>query len=1361
MIDKSILDGIIIGRVDPHIYAFTTRTVPNYLKVGDTYRPVSERLQEWRKYFPQLQKEFEGKAKVSDNVYFRDFSVHEFLEREKRRARLLPTDIADDIYYSREFFKEATAQDVQEAIADILKDYNNHTQIYQFYNAQDRLPEKTRYASTGMWDMRPNQEKTVENFKIALDNGRKNLLMYAVMRFGKSFTSMCCAVAMNAKLVVIVSAKADVKTEWKKTVQSADNFAEYEFYTSDDLKENNKIVTERLAEDKKSVVFLTLQDLQGEEIKEKHQELLGEEIDLLIIDETHFGARAEKYGKVLKDKKKNGEIEKNFENEEETIEQAEEHSKALNAKVRLHLSGTPYRILMGSEFEKEDIIAFYQFTDIVKDQKKWDEENFALPEEEKKEDWANPYFGFPQMIRFAFNPNESARAKLKELSNGGTSYNFSALFKPKSIKKADDNSHKKFENEQEILDLLEVIDGSKDDDELLGFLDYDKIQGGKMCRHIVIVLPYCAACDALEELIKTNATRFKNLNGYEIVNISGVDRPNEYRTPEEIKAKIQNCEKNGKKTITLTVNRMLTGSTVEEWDTMLFLKDTASPQEYDQAVFRLQNQYVKTYKDENGDTIKYNMKPQTLLVDFDPQRMFVMQEQKSQVYVLNVGESGNAKARERLEEELEISPIITLNKDKMVQVVPTDIMQAVSHYSANKGVADEVREIPVDLDLLLIEEIRRVIERENELGDKAGLTINAHEGEETDMDTGENGETSGNSTDNGGDSTGNDSGDNTQSGNDEENEDKKDPVKQFRTYYSRILFFAFLTKNTVGSLGEIVACIDEPENARIARNLGISKNVLSAMQRMYWGALQKLDYKIQNINKLSHDESVDPVRRCIVAINKFGKLGVSEVITPNNICKDMVELIPDDGLKAIIDGNNKILDIASKAGEFAIALCEKLKLLGYEIPSIKDSICSIPTSSITYEFTRKIYEVLGLNVENIAEQFTAYDLLEVQTDSDEIDYEKVCGILTQKKPFNTITLNDEISEGEEKVKFEAVVGNPPYQENIGSTANQSLSKQLFPAFVTMFIKMQPMYLSLLTPSRWFTGNAQDRSFVTLRAFLRKNNHFSKMVNYLNTKEVFTGVDLPGGVNYSLYERDYQGNIDFTEISNGVKNRSSRPLFEEGLDIVLPLNRMISILQKVTLNNFISMETIVTGRNTFGVPANDTDLNAILSNERTNETPLSIQCAYEKIAYISENAVTRRKDLINKWKIFTSKMNGGAGTLLDGKPVSIIGKTFISGERMVCSNALLAIGSFDNENEAKNLQKYMHGKFFRFMLGIKKIAQVLTSNIYAFVPVQDFTENSDIKWDKTIAEIDQQLYEKYGLTQEEIDFIEKMIKPMGD
>lgn len=164
-----------------------------------------------------------------------------------------------------------------------------------------------------------------------------------------------------------------------------------------------------------------------------------------------------------------------------------------------------------------------------------------------------------------------------------------------------------------------------------------------MCRHIVCVLPYRASCDALQNLIIKNKELFKNLNSYEIINIAGVEDERTYKKTEAVKEKIRQCESEDKKTITLTVNRMLTGSTVEQWDTMLYLKDTASPQEYDQAIFRLQNQYIRTYKDEKGDEIKYNMKPQTLLVDFDPHRLFVMQEQKSQIYNANVEKNGNDK----------------------------------------------------------------------------------------------------------------------------------------------------------------------------------------------------------------------------------------------------------------------------------------------------------------------------------------------------------------------------------------------------------------------------------------------------------------------------------------------------------------------------------------------------------------------------------------------------------------------------------------------------------------------------------------------------------------------------------------------
>ena len=460
MKDLSLLDKIIVGRVEPHIYAFTTNTIPNYIKVGDTYRPVSVRLDEWKKYYPELEKKYDTKAMVSDDIFFRDYSVHQFLEHNLKKMRLKSSDIDESIYFSNEFFKDTSIVDIDKAIKDIKNDFNENLMKYQFYNAKDSLRVITEYASTGMWDLRPNQEEVVENFKKAYESGRTNLLLYAVMRFGKSFTSMCCALEMNANVVLIVSAKADVKEEWKKTVQSADNFKDYDFIENDQLLRDNNVIKHKLKTGRKVVMFLTLQDLQGTKIKEKHKELFNNQIDLLLIDETHFGARAESFGVVLRD------VKDTREDETVSFDDADDIVKVLKSKVRIHLSGTPYRILMSSEFEKEDIIGFYQFSDIVKAQLDWDKEHIL---DDSYKEWENPYYGFPQMIRFAFNPNKSIRQKLIELKKSGVTYAFSELFRPMSITKDSEGKHKKFIYESEILDLLEVIDGSKNDDEVLGF----------------------------------------------------------------------------------------------------------------------------------------------------------------------------------------------------------------------------------------------------------------------------------------------------------------------------------------------------------------------------------------------------------------------------------------------------------------------------------------------------------------------------------------------------------------------------------------------------------------------------------------------------------------------------------------------------------------------------------------------------------------------------------------------------------------------------------------------------------------------------------------------------------------------------
>lgn len=1343
-----LLDKIIIGRVEPHIYAFKTNTIPNYLKIGDTYRPVSQRLNEWRNHFPKLEKKYEKKAIIDDQTYFRDYSVHQYLEKDLSKQRLLPIDLSGETYYSKEFFKNTEVKDIDNAIEDIKTNFKNNTGKYEYYSSSNKLPQTYHFKRGDDWKLRPNQKEVVDNFVKAISIGRKNLLMYAVMRFGKSFTSLCCALEMKAKLVLVVSAKADVKDEWKKTVESAGNFKEYKFLDSEDLLRNDKAIDVSFSQNKKVVLFLTLQDLQGENIKEKHKELFSKQIDLLIVDETHFGARAESFGKILKNAGYNKTDEKNLQKiDDEAVDAqtADEQIKKLNASIRLHLSGTPYRILMGSEFEKEDIISFVQFSDIVAEQEKWDKENL---QKDDVEEWDNPYYGFPQMIRFAFNPNKSSRKKMEALKRSGVSFALSKLFEPKSItldkKKC---KHKNFINEKEILELLQVIDGSKADDALLGFLDYDKIKHGKMCRHIVMVLPYCASCDAMEELIKTNKTDFKNLNEYEIVNISGLESSKMFKTPNDVKNKIKECEANDIKTITLTVNRMLTGSTVEQWDTMLYLKDTASPQEYDQSIFRLQNQYIRTLSNNKG-TIRENLKPQTLLVDFDPNRLFRMQEQKSLIYNVNTEKNGNRKLRERIQDELRISPIIVMNHNKIKKVTATNILEYISEYNNQRSVSDEVLDIPVDLSLLNDENIRKTIESQGEFNSKQGLTIPSNEGEGDDIETGDT-----------------DSGDkNPKVKNDKEkdySETKNDKEIQklenkIKTYYQRILFFSFLTKDEVSSLDDILDVIESTDNKRLAKNLLIDKYVLEKVsQSMDPFKRSRLDYKIQNISTLANDETKSEIERALTSIKRFNRMSESEVVTPAKVCDEMVNLLPENSLREIVNKNERFLDIGCKSGEYAVAIYNKLRReLKFSHDEVKDLIYAIPTSSIAYEFTRKFYEILGLSIENIATNFNAYDLLEIKDKDDNIDYEKIINILEQDKRFCNIKLDEKIKAGDNRVKFGAVLGNPPYQEKISDEkANSSLSRQLFPNYIKLSMELTNEFTSLIVPARWFTGDAQDKSFLKLREYIKNRNNISEINFYEDTSDIFDSVEIKGGICYFLSSNNHEGELDFIKHVNGKCISNTRNLFIEGLDVILTDKYQFSILNKVKNDKFIPLTKITKGRNAFGVIGKQSVVDEV-STETKFKGACELRCKANEIRYIKEDKITKNIDVFNSYKVFISKSAGAPHT--DKK---VIGQPYIGQKKSACTDSLIPIGKFETLIQAENLKKYLETKFLRFMVTLVKSSQNTTQIVYRFVPMQDFTNESDIDWTKSINEIDEQLFNKYNLTEEERNHIKSSIKDM--
>ena len=1307
-IDTTILDNMIVGRVEPHIYAFSTETVPNYLKVGDTYRPVSVRLKEWqdKDKFPDATLRYDHSAQINEDTIFRDFAVHDFLEHEKGRHRLQRDDIKNLPYYSKEFFESATIADLDEAIADIHLSAKEQNGKYQLYSP-DRLPQTLTYERTENYPPRDNQRLAINNFKNAVEAGRTNLLLYAVMRFGKSFTSMCCAKEIHARFVVIVSAKADVKEEWKKTVESHIYFVGYKYLDSDALKRNETVIADTLAESNKSVaLFLTLQDLQGDDIKEKHKEVFNRQIDLLIIDETHFSARGESYGKVLQEQKlSKSQINRELKSLDgfETLDRIEGAVKALNAKIRLHLSGTPYRILMSDEFKKEDIIAFVQFTDIIDAQQKWNDEHLDSDE------WDNPYYGFPQMIRFAFNPNESSRKKMEQIRKEGITYAFSELFRPLSIISKTDGRHRQFNHETEILDLLEVIDGTKEDENLLGFLDYNKIKEGKMCRHIVCVLPFRASCDAMAALIQGNRARFKNLGDYEIINIAGFDDKRKYKTTDDVKRAIKECENQNKKTLTLTVNRMLTGTTVPQWDTMLYLKDTASPQEYDQAIFRLQNQYITTFKDESGKTIKYNMKPQTLLVDFDPNRMFILQELKSQFYNVNTEVQGNAQLKEQIQKELKVSPIIVLNKNKLRQAEPTDITDAVREYSRTRSILDDASEIPTDNNLLQDDALAAILRTIEPIDAKNGLQIKPTEGDGDDIDTPDG------KTDNPKEEA--DKKDaptaNPQQSTDQEDDDKLE--KRLAAYYARVLFFAFLTESTVKSLEDVIAQIlATDDNRRIARNLGLKVGILKRIQcKSNPFVLRRFDYKIENVNDLSRDASLSSIQRVEVALRKFGRLSDSEVVTPARIADEMVSILPFDKLNAKKDA--KFLDIASKQGEFTIALYKRFG------DKAKEHIYAIPTSKLTYEFTRKTYKLLGMPLENIFADFVSYDLIGK-------DNEKIINRLKD-------------------MKFDAIIGNPPYQESDGG-GRESSAISLYHKFIECSNSLSTTFVSMIIPARWYSGGKGLSDF---RSMMLSDTHISLLYDFPETSDCFDRLNIRGGVCYFLRNKSYNGNCIVYNIKNRkIQSSVQRPLLEPNCDFFIRYNAAISILNKIRSKDEDTFGDVVSARNPFGIASNFTDYKEV--KDRTHTIKLY---RFGDDAYIKSSQITRNADLITKWKVLVSKASPGG----DEYPHAIVSRPIISEPNSVCTETYLVIQAAPSKMVARNIVAYIQTRFFRFLVSLIKNTQNISRVCYSFVPKQDFSAKSNIDWSKSIREIDAQLYAKYGLSVDEITFIESMIKPM--
>ena len=340
------------------------------------------------------------------------------------------------------------------------------------------------------------------------------------------------------------------------------------------------------------------------------------------------------------------------------------------------------------------------------------------------------------------------------------------------------------------------------------------------------------------------------------------------------------------------------------------------------------------------------------------------------------------------------------------------------------------------------------------------------------------------------------------------------------------------------------------------------------------------------------------------------------------------------------------------------------------------------------------------------------------------------------------------------MKFDYCIGNPPYQVLDGGA--QASAKPVYQYF-SETAKDIATVNCFVQPSRWMTGG---KGLDDYRNTMIHDKHVKLLHDYADSKEVFANVDIKGGVCVYIRNEHYEGDCKCIRHDSYGITESIRPLCDGTDSIFIREPMLVTIKNKVDLSNG-SIEDIASPRKPYGFRGD------IFKNESKYGLPkmsnIPIKDGYTVLGldglkrvnrYVDKNYPFPKKQNLNKYKLFVTR-NYGCGEIgeIPATPV-------LATPTMACTETFIEIGSFDTQEELNNLYHYFCTKFFRAMVGVRKQDQGAARQVYHYVPLQDFTSNSDIDWTQSIANIDKQLYKKYNLSKEEIDFIETHVKEMN-
>jgi site-specific DNA-methyltransferase (adenine-specific) len=487
----------------------------------------------------------------------------------------------------------------------------------------------------------------------------------------------------------------------------------------------------------------------------------------------------------------------------------------------------------------------------------------------------------------------------------------------------------------------------------------------------------------------------------------------------------------------------------------------------------------------------------------------------------------------------------------------------------------------------------------------------------------------------------------------------------------------------------------------------------------------------------------------------LANLSSDEVFTPPALANQMLDLLPASIWR---DKNATFLDPATKSGIFLREIAKRLMVgLEKEIPNqqerinhiFKNQLFGLAITELTALLSRRsTYCSKTANGKySVCDAFTnpqgniLFKRVEHKWENghcafcgaSESEYGEIVrsgGLETHAYQFIHTVKPEELFN----MKFDVVVGNPPYQLSDGGFGRSA--SPIYQEFVQQAKKLAPRYLTMIIPSRWFAGGKGLDEF---RKNMLNDDRMRKIVDFEDATEVFPGVDIAGGVCYFLWEKDSSGNCEVITMHKGEASKSIRPLNEFGT--LIRQGSAVSIIRKVQAKNEPSMNTQVSSAKPFGLrtfvrPSKKGDLLLRYGNNR--EGPFE------------RKNVTLGQEMIDQWKVIVSKVSyDHAGQPDKDGMRRVFGIVDILPPGTICTETYLIAGSYKDKKSAKNLVSYLKTNFVRFLVAQLSFSHDVFKEKFQFVPILDMKT----EW------TDELLYKRYGLTKAEIEFIESKIKPM--